>query len=73
MSFVEGIVCPQASQTCCDTPPTFGKDIPRLNFLFSFRGGGGGVGVDGKKYILLGSSSEQNVLSSVVVCVVSNY
>ena len=42
MSFVEGIVCPQASQTCCDTPPSFGKDIPRLNFLFCFRGGDGG-------------------------------
>ena len=57
MSFVEEIVCPHASQTCCDTPPSSGKDIPRLNFLFSFRGGDG-VGVDGKKYVLLGSSSE---------------
>ena len=36
MSFLEGIVCPQALQTCCDTPPSFGKDIPRLNFLFAF-------------------------------------
>ena len=41
MSFVEGIVCPQASQTCCDTPPSVGKDIPRLNFLFCLRGGDG--------------------------------
>ena len=41
MSFVEGIVCPQASQMCCDTPPSFGKDIRRLNFLFCALGGGG--------------------------------
>ena len=40
MSFVEGIVCPQASQMCCDTPPSFGKDIPS-NFLFCALGGGG--------------------------------
>ena len=72
MSFVEGIVCPQASQTCCDTPPSFGKDIPRLNFLFCLRGGdGGGEGLRGRKSILLGSSLEWNVLSSVVVGVVS--
>ena len=58
MSFAEGIVCPQASQMCCDTPPLFGKDLPRLNFLSSFRGGGAGVGVDGKKYVFRGSSSE---------------
>ena len=57
MSFAEGIVCPEASQTCCDTPPSFGKDIPRLIF-FSFLGGGGGVGIDGKNYILRGSSLE---------------
>ena len=51
MSFTEGIVWPQASQTCCDNPPHFGKDIHRLNFLFVFRGGGDGVGLDGKKII----------------------
>ena len=72
MSFVEGIVCPQASQICCDTPPSFGKDIPRLNFLFCLRGGdGGGEGLGGRKYILLGSSLEWNVSSSVVVYDVS--
>ena len=59
MTFVEGIVWSQASQMCCDTPYSFGKDIPRLNPLFNFRGGGGeGVGVDAKKYIRRGSSSE---------------
>ena len=58
MSLAEGIICPQASQTCCDTPPPFEKDIPSLNFLFSFRGGGSEVGVNGKKYILRGSSSK---------------
>ena len=72
MSFVEGIVCPQASQTCCDTPPSCGKDIPRLNFLFCLRrGDGGGERLRGRKSILLGSSLEWNVLSSVVVSVVS--
>ena len=72
MSFVEGIVCPQASQMCCDTPPSFGKDIPRLNFLFCLGGGdGGGEGLGGRKYILLGSSLEWNVSSSVVVYDVS--
>ena len=49
MSFSSGSICPQASQTSCDTPPLFGKDIPVLNVLFSFRAGGGGVGVDGNK------------------------
>ena len=50
MSFSAGIVCPQASQTCCDTPPSFGKDIPRLNLLFIFLGGDdGGEGVGGGK------------------------
>ena len=48
MSFADGIVLPQASQMCCDIPLPCGTDIPRLNFLFSFRGDGG-VGVDGKK------------------------
>ena len=33
MSFVGDIICPQASQTCCDTPPILGKDIPISNFL----------------------------------------
>ena len=57
---------------CCDTPPSFGKDIPRLNFLFRLRGGdGGGEGLGGRKYILLGSSLDWNVLSSVVVYDVS--
>ena len=36
ISFTAGIVCPQASQTCCDTPPSVGKDIPRLNLLSIF-------------------------------------
>ena len=59
MSFTAGIVCPQASQTCCDSPPSFGKDIPRLNLLFIFLGGDGGEeGVGEKKYIFLGSSLE---------------
>ena len=72
MSFVEGIVCPEASQMCCDTPPSFGKVIPRLNFLCCALGGdGGGEGLKGRKSILLGSSLEWNVLSSVDVCVVS--
>ena len=72
MSFVEGIICPQASQMCCDTPPSFGKDIPRFNSLFCALGGdSGGEGLRGRKSILLGSSLEWNVLSSVDVCVVS--
>ena len=59
MSFVEGIVCPQASQTCCDTPPSFGKDIPRLNLLFCLRGDdGGGEGLGERNYNLRGSSLE---------------
>ena len=41
--------CPQASQMCCDTPSLFGKVIPRLIFLFSFRVGGRGEGLDGRK------------------------
>ena len=57
---------------CCDTPPSFGKDIPRLIFLFCALGGdGGGEGLGGRKYILLGSSLEWNVSSSVVVYDVS--
>ena len=56
----------------CDTPPSFGKNIPRLNFLFCLRGGdGGGEGLAGRKFILLGSSLEWNVSSSVVVYDVS--
>ena len=59
MSFVEEIVCPQASQTCCDTPPSFGKDILRHNFLFCLRGGDGDVeGLGERKYIPRGSSLE---------------
>ena len=47
MSFVEEIVRPQALQMCWDIPPSFGKDIPRLNFLFCLRGGDGcGEGLD---------------------------
>ena len=57
---------------CCDTPPSFGKDIPRPIFLFCALGGDGvGEGLGGRKYILLGSSLEWNVLSSVVVYDVS--
>ena len=57
---------------CCDSPSSFGKDIPRLNFLFCLRGGDGvGEGLRGRKYILLGSSLEWNVSSSVVVYDVS--
>ena len=41
VSFTDGIVCPQSSQMCCDTPPSLGKDIPRLIFLFCALGGGG--------------------------------
>ena len=52
--------------------PSFGKDIPRLIFLFCALGGdGGGEGLGGSKYILLGSSLEWNVSSSVVVYDVS--
>ena len=57
---------------CCDTRPSFGKDIPRLNFLFCLHGGdGGGEGLGGRKYIFLGSSLEWNLSSSAVVCDVS--
>ena len=42
VSFTDGIVCPQASQMCCDTPPSLGKDIPRLIILFCAPGGDGG-------------------------------
>ena len=46
VSFTDRIACPQASQMCCDTPPSFGKDIPRLIFLFcALRGDGGGEGL----------------------------
>ena len=41
VSFTDGIVCPQASQMCCNNPPSLGKDIPRLIFLFCALGGGG--------------------------------
>ena len=56
MSFVGGITCPQASQTCCDTP-FFGKDLPMSNFLFILRGCGGGDGPN-NRYIRLGSPSD---------------
>ena len=42
MSFAEGIVCPQALQMCCDTPPHLGKDISIASFRFILRGGDGG-------------------------------
>ena len=48
MSFASGNVCPQASQTCCDTAPLLGKDIPILSFLFCFLGGGGREGLEGR-------------------------
>ena len=41
VSFTAGNVCPQASQLCCETPPSLGKEIPRLSFLFCALGGGG--------------------------------
>ena len=41
MSFVEGIISPQASQMCCDTPLLFGKDIHISIFRFIFRGDDG--------------------------------
>ena len=37
MSFGSRSDCPQASQMCCDTRTLFGKDIPRLDFVFRFR------------------------------------
>ena len=50
MSFAEGIICPQASQTCCDNPLFFRKDIPISSFLFILPGGDGGdEGLDGRK------------------------
>ena len=48
------IICPQASQTCCDTPPFFGKDIPISKVLFTLRRGDGGDGLD-NRWIHLGS------------------
>ena len=38
--------CSQASQTCCNIPLLFGKDFPRLSFLFSLRGCGWGEGLE---------------------------
>ena len=61
MSF-EGITCPQASQTSCDTPPLFGKDIPISSFLFSLQGGDGGDELD-DRCIRLGSPSEKKFSS----------
>ena len=37
MSFAEGIVSRQASQTRCDTPPSFGKTFPGSIFFSVFR------------------------------------
>ena len=45
MSFLGGINCPQASQTCCETSLPSGKDIPISNFLFISRGGDGRDGL----------------------------
>ena len=36
MSFVEGIVCPQASQTCCDTPPLVERTFPGSTSFSAF-------------------------------------
>ena len=36
MSFLEGIVCPQASQTCCDTPPLLERTFPGSTFFSAF-------------------------------------
>ena len=50
MSFAEGIVCPQASHMCFDTPPPLGKDIPLSSFRFNLDGGdGGNGGLGGRK------------------------
>ena len=68
MSFAEATIFPLASQTCCNNPPFIGKDIPISSFFFILRRGDGGDGrPDGRKKILIGSSLEQKVLSSVVV------
>ena len=45
MFFVGGIYCPQASETCCNTHPLFGRDIPISNILFILRGGDDGDGL----------------------------
>ena len=42
MSFAEGIICPHASQTCCDNFPLFGKIFPSPVF-FSSHGEGTAV------------------------------
>ena len=62
MSFIEGTICPHASQTCCDRPRLFGMDIPTSNFLFILRSGDGGDGLD-NRWIRLGSTSEGKVSS----------
>ena len=52
-------------------PPLLERTFPGSTF-FCLRGGdGGGEGLGGRKYILLGSSLEWNVSSSVVVYDVS--
>ena len=61
-----------ADQTCCDIPLLFGNDSPMPGFRFCLWGGGGGEGLQVKNYIPVGSSSDWNVLSSVVVCDVSH-
>ena len=50
MSFGLGIVCLQALQICCDNPPLFGKDIPKLSFPLNLRGGGGSEGLEKKSF-----------------------
>ena len=80
ISFLMDLGCPllrgssdRRLRRCAATlPPSSGKDIHRLNFLFCLRGGdGGGEGLGGRKYILLGSSLQWNVSSSVLVYDVS--
>ena len=62
MFIVGGITCPQALQTCCDTPPLFGKDIPVSSFLFILRDSDVGDGLDNRQ-IHLDSFSEWKVPS----------
>ena len=87
MSFCVGRTCPLVSQTWCDTPPLYGERIHLLNLLFCFGGGGADGEhyfstilrgsswkvwfADMSQWILRGSSTEEKVLSSVVVCGVS--
>ena len=47
MFFLVGKICLEDSQTTCDLPPLFGRDVPKFIFLFSSRGGGAGDGLVG--------------------------